>query len=113
MLVTFALLQVTEVNGNVLKEIEDIEDTTETKDIDIVQGAQGSKDACLNMCVEDFRGVFEDHREDKKKMVACDGIINPYLLPKDIREWCNKCNPGGYKVQASGCPCCAVECHYS
>eukprot|EP01135_Chromosphaera_perkinsii_P007314 Nk52_evm1s770 gene=Nk52_evmTU1s770 len=56
-------LAVTEVNGNVLKEIEDIEDTTETKDIDILKGAQGSNNDCSNVCVRVLKGKFEDSLE--------------------------------------------------
>eukprot|EP01135_Chromosphaera_perkinsii_P009217 Nk52_evm1s1673 gene=Nk52_evmTU1s1673 len=62
MLVTFALLQVTEVNGNVIGDIVDIEDTTETKNIDIVQGGRKQRRKagdCELLCVKEG-GYYEN-----------------------------------------------------
>eukprot|EP01135_Chromosphaera_perkinsii_P011658 Nk52_evm1s2468 gene=Nk52_evmTU1s2468 len=89
MLVTIALFQVTEVNGNVIGDIVDIEDTTETKNIDIVQGGPVLVDECKNICVGDFKGKFEDSRKAKKgRSVLCKDTQRVVSLP----WWCAMCS---------------------
>eukprot|EP01135_Chromosphaera_perkinsii_P002620 Nk52_evm16s225 gene=Nk52_evmTU16s225 len=117
MLVTFALLQVTEVNGNVIGDIVDIEDTTETPaettNIDILKGGRGE---CEDMCVNKFKGNFKEFRLDpvkKLEAVICYQVDDnefPEWVNSDYAEkWCRKCskNPVAFKVE--GCLNCVHD----
>eukprot|EP01135_Chromosphaera_perkinsii_P010562 Nk52_evm1s2170 gene=Nk52_evmTU1s2170 len=89
MLVTFALLQVTEVNGSVIREIVDVEDTTETEDIGILKGKHRERrkvDECERMCTMVFKGTFK--RE--KTYIDCKlSVVTPDMDWGNA--WCKLC----------------------